>query len=87
MYTDGVTDTRGATERFGAVRLRRLLAEHAGGSPEQLLATLQATLDEFQTEGHADDTGAVALRAASVEAIAPTVEAVPIRGAEREDLQ
>ncbi len=32
MYTDGVTDTRGATERFGAGRLRRLLAENAGRS-------------------------------------------------------
>ena len=44
MYTDGVTDTRGAAERFGAVRLRRLLAEHAGSSPEQLLSTLQSAL-------------------------------------------
>ncbi|HLY49520.1 MAG TPA: GAF domain-containing SpoIIE family protein phosphatase [Solirubrobacteraceae bacterium] len=62
MYTDGVTDTRGATERFGIARLRRLLTELAGSSPRELLSSLQVALDAFQTEGHADDTGAVALR-------------------------
>ncbi len=71
MYTDGVTDTRGETERFGAVRLRRLLAECAGVAPAELLAQLQVTLDAFQIEGHADDTGAVALRAATVESALP----------------
>jgi serine phosphatase RsbU (regulator of sigma subunit) len=67
MYTDGVTDTRGAGERFGITRLRRLLAELAGGSPRELLSGLQAALDEFQAEGHADDTGAVALRPAGLD--------------------
>lgn len=67
MYTDGVTDIRGAAERFGAVRLRRLLAEHAGSRPAELLEALQSALDEFQTGSHADDTGAVALRAAAVQ--------------------
>src|SRR5579864_692683 len=77
IYTDGVTDTRGESERFGAARLRRLLAAAAGGSPEELLATLQAALDEFQTGGHADDTGAVALRPASVESIVSISEVAP----------
>src|SRR5437588_10822583 len=36
MYTDGVTDTRGESERFGAGRLRGLLYEHAGVSPAEL---------------------------------------------------
>jgi hypothetical protein len=71
MYTDGVTDTRGESERFGPVRLRHLLAERAGSSPAQLLSELRAALDEFQTEGHADDTGAVALRSV------PVVSALP----------
>jgi serine phosphatase RsbU (regulator of sigma subunit) len=62
MYTDGVTDTRGEAERFGAARLRRLLGESAGGSPAELLSSLERELDKFQAEGHADDTGAVALR-------------------------
>jgi serine phosphatase RsbU (regulator of sigma subunit) len=74
MYTDGVTDTRGEAERFGAVRLRRLLAQSAGAAPDQLLARLQAALDEFQTEGHADDTGAVALRPAAVDSPMPAAQ-------------
>jgi serine phosphatase RsbU (regulator of sigma subunit) len=76
MYTDGVTDTRGERERFGAARLRRLLAEHAGESPGELLGHLEAALDEFQIEGHADDTGAVALRPAPVESIAPAAQEI-----------
>ncbi len=62
MYTDGVTDTRGEHDRFGARRLRGLLKLHAGSSPTELLARLQDALNEFQVEGHSDDTGAVALR-------------------------
>src|SRR5579884_2101669 len=41
MYTDGVTDTRGEGERFGSARLRRLLTEHAGASPMELLSELE----------------------------------------------
>ena len=64
MYTDGVTDTRGEIERFGLARLRHMLAAAAGARPDELLAKLEAALDEFQAEGHSDDTGAVALRPA-----------------------
>jgi serine phosphatase RsbU (regulator of sigma subunit) len=70
MYTDGVTDTRGRSDRFGPARLRRLLAEHAGAPPDEVLAHLENALDAFQVEGHADDTGAVALRPAAVPAVA-----------------
>ncbi len=69
MYTDGVTDTRGETGRFGGERLRRLLSEHAGESPADLLSALEQELDRFQARGHADDTGAVALRPSRVEAL------------------
>ena len=62
MYTDGVTDTRGDAERFGTRRLRRVLADHAGATPRELLAELESALDAFQAGGHSDDTGAVALR-------------------------
>jgi serine phosphatase RsbU (regulator of sigma subunit) len=78
MYTDGVTDTRGEHDRFGAVRLRRLLAELAGHAPRELLSQLQAALDEFQTEGHADDTGAVALRPAPVDSVVLTPSEVTV---------
>jgi PAS domain S-box-containing protein len=62
MYTDGVTDARGEHDRFGNRRLRRLLKEHAGSGPAELLMHLGAALNSFQVEGHSDDTGAVALR-------------------------
>ena len=38
LYTDGVIDTLGEHERFGAERLKRLLAEHAGETPDELLS-------------------------------------------------
>jgi PAS domain S-box-containing protein len=62
MYTDGVTETMGDTERFGAARLRRLLSEHAGASPGQLLAALDETLEEFREGMATDDVAALALR-------------------------
>jgi hypothetical protein len=64
IYTDGVTDARGETERFGARRLRGVLRAHAGTAPRRLLSELGLVLDRFQVEGHSDDTGAVALRPA-----------------------
>jgi PAS domain S-box-containing protein len=64
LYTDGVTDARGEQERFGAARLRHVLTDNAAASPTQLLAALESALDRFQTEGHSDDTGAIALRPA-----------------------
>ena len=69
MYTDGVTDTCGEEGRFGSGRLRRLLTDHAGSSPAALLAALERELDRFQSQGYADDTGAVALRPVAVEAL------------------
>ena len=62
MYTDGVTDTRGEHDRFGTRRLRRILRDRAGRDPQELLTELERALDQFQVEGHSDDTGAVALR-------------------------
>ena len=68
LYTDGVLDTLGEHERFGAERLKRLLAEHAGETPELLLSELEAGLDRFQVGAQADDTAALALRPAPVAA-------------------
>jgi PAS domain S-box-containing protein len=62
MYTDGVTETMGDTDRFGGGRLRRLLSDHAGASPEQLLAALDETLAEFRGGAPTDDVAALALR-------------------------
>ncbi len=62
LYTDGVTDTRGRTERFGLQRLRELLREHADLAPDALLGGLESALDRFQLGPQSDDTAALALR-------------------------
>ena len=68
LYTDGVIDTLGEDERFGSERLKRLLATHAGQTPDGLLSSLEAELDRFQVGAQADDTASLALRPASVTA-------------------
>ena len=62
LYTDGVTETVGATERFGLGRLRDLLARHSRSSPQQLLDALAIELDEFREGEASDDVAALALR-------------------------
>jgi anti-anti-sigma factor len=62
LYTDGVTDTKGKTERFGEQRLTELLIEEADEAPDALLAKLEAALDRFQLGPQSDDTAALALR-------------------------
>jgi serine phosphatase RsbU (regulator of sigma subunit) len=63
LYTDGVIEASGKTERFGTERLKAFLAEQAGAAPGALLAALDETLDEF-TGGavRQDDVAALALR-------------------------
>ena len=62
FYTDGVTETAGARERFGRDRLRQLMASHAGAEPEVLLAALSAALEEFREGEARDDVAALALQ-------------------------
>lgn len=62
LFTDGVVDTRGESERFGTERLKRVLTDHASAPPEALLVALEDALDEFQQQTQSDDTAAVALR-------------------------
>jgi anti-anti-sigma factor len=62
LYTDGVTDTRGATQRFGRRRLEELLVEEADSSPPDLLSRLEQALAQFQVGPQSDDTAALALR-------------------------
>jgi serine phosphatase RsbU (regulator of sigma subunit) len=68
IYTDGVTDTRGDGGRFGDERLHQLLRTRAGSSPTVLLSALDGALAAFRLGPQADDTAAVALARAPVEA-------------------
>jgi serine phosphatase RsbU (regulator of sigma subunit) len=47
LYTDGVTDTRGAEGRFGAERLESLLRELGPGDAEAIAGGIEAALLEF----------------------------------------
>jgi PAS domain S-box-containing protein len=62
LFTDGVLDARGEHERFGLRRLKRVLRDHAGRPPEELLSELERELERFQVGPQADDTAALALR-------------------------
>jgi PAS domain S-box-containing protein len=62
MYTDGVTDAPGERQRFGVRRLKAMLSEHASCTPSELLARLDARLEEFRTAAPGDDIAALALR-------------------------
>jgi serine phosphatase RsbU (regulator of sigma subunit) len=62
FYTDGVTETPGARQRFGHARLKQLLAANAGATPAELLSRLDAALEEFRTGARADDVAALAMR-------------------------
>jgi PAS domain S-box-containing protein len=77
VFTDGVLDARGEQERFGLRRLKRVLCEHAGRAPEELLSGLEAELERFQTGPAADDIAALALRPAPREATVGTAPTHP----------
>jgi len=62
LYTDGVTETPGTAERFGSVRLQKLLCGLAGKPPATVLERLDAALDAFAGRAGRDDVAALALR-------------------------
>jgi PAS domain S-box-containing protein len=62
LYTDGVIETRGASDRFGLERLRSLLSRHADEAPADVLSRLSAELDAFRAGAGRDDVAVLALR-------------------------
>jgi PAS domain S-box-containing protein len=61
LYTDGVTDTRGETGRFGDARLRAVLDE-GPLAPEELLERVRDALAAFEHGTVADDRAMLALQ-------------------------
>jgi serine phosphatase RsbU (regulator of sigma subunit) len=59
LFSDGVTDTVGETERFGETRL--FTALRGSRSAEQAVAAIDAALNDFQHGAQADDTAVLAL--------------------------
>ena len=62
LYTDGVIDTPGQHERFGTERLKALLSEFAGGTPQSVVEFLDGALDAFRSGPERDDVAVVVLR-------------------------
>jgi PAS domain S-box-containing protein len=61
LYTDGVLDTVGETERFGFERLHATLEQASGREPDALVARLAGALEAFRHGPQRDDTAIVAL--------------------------
>ncbi|MFP5326158.1 MAG: SpoIIE family protein phosphatase [Acidimicrobiia bacterium] len=61
LYTDGVTEARGAKGWFGEERLRESMASHSGGA-NSLVGGILADVVSFQGGGPRDDIAIVALR-------------------------
>jgi serine phosphatase RsbU (regulator of sigma subunit) len=59
LYTDGVTDARGAGVRFGEPRLRE--AVRSAADPSDAVARIGAALDAFEAGSRADDTAVLAI--------------------------
>jgi serine phosphatase RsbU (regulator of sigma subunit)/PAS domain-containing protein len=85
LYTDGVTDTRSATERFGSVRLAEVLAGAADLEPDEVANRVDSALLEFEEGPQRDDVALLVLRASdgpAAEASLVAIGAAPGAAAE-----
>ena len=64
-YTDGATDTRSATERFGSERLEDVLASATDLEPDEVANRVDAALIDFEEGPQRDDVALLVLRAGS----------------------
>jgi serine phosphatase RsbU (regulator of sigma subunit) len=63
LYTDGVTEVRTSDVGLGERELRRALAAHAGGSPQDLVAAVARRAVELQDGDPRDDIALLAIKA------------------------
>jgi len=62
LYTDGVLDTVGQDDRFGAERLHAALEGTGSGDPDTLVGGLARSLERFRRGPQRDDTAIAAVR-------------------------
>jgi GAF domain-containing protein len=62
LYTDGVTDTRGTTERFGQERLVEALTGLSGRSAEEIAEHVDRVVLEFEDGPQRDDVALLVVR-------------------------
>jgi sigma-B regulation protein RsbU (phosphoserine phosphatase) len=63
LYTDGVTDARGADGRFGQERLENMLRDLAGEEADDIAEAVDHSLLAFQDGPQRDDVALLVLRA------------------------
>jgi serine phosphatase RsbU (regulator of sigma subunit)/PAS domain-containing protein len=63
LYTDGVTDTRGPSERFGQRRLAALLGTLGGLAADAVASRVDSALLEFEDGDQRDDVALIVLEA------------------------
>jgi PAS domain S-box-containing protein len=63
LYTDGVTDARGETGRFGQERLAALLARVTDADADEIASSVDEALQAFQFGPQRDDVALLVLRA------------------------
>jgi serine phosphatase RsbU (regulator of sigma subunit) len=75
LYTDGVTDTRGADGRFGSDRLAAVLAGATALEPDEVATRVDHALLAFEEGPQRDDVALLVLRAAPRPAAEPPLVA------------
>jgi phosphoserine phosphatase RsbU/P len=80
LYTDGVTDTRSATERFGSDRLADVLAGATELEPDEVANRIDAALLEFEDGPQRDDVALLVLRATAGQGAEASLVAVGAAG-------
>jgi GAF domain-containing protein len=81
LYTDGVTDTRGAHERFGSDRLAEVLADATELEPDEIANRIDEALLAFEEGPQGDDVALLVLRAAGEPDAEASLVGVGARGA------
>jgi PAS domain S-box-containing protein len=75
LYTDGVTDTRSGTARFGVERLAAVLATTTGAEPDEVASRVDEALTDFEEGPQRDDIAMLVLRASADPVTGPALVA------------